>query len=171
MRSIYTDLSAFCKVYEAERYSGYVFDAASAGSEDLREFESSVSLFRSVLLELWRLDGGNKSTALSNIEDRDWQYSLCAVRMFVNLFAPAYPLYHTKHVPVRDRIVVFLQPERSFDFCDINPSRREVRRRIRELFARAGRPYSGELIDARIEAHLYVFPLELNGAIVRWWET
>lgn len=88
----------------------------------------------------------------------------------MNLFAPAYGPGHSKHLPRGDRIVVFAQPEESFDFCGVNPSRHDVKVAIRRRFADAGRPYPGELIDTRVEAHLYVFPYESGGKPVRWWE-
>lgn len=167
---IHSDLAKFSQVYELEKFSGFAFDAAAVDGSNLEKFNDCVHPFRSVLCALLEIDGLDPSLLWANIEDYDWQYSLCGLRLFVNLFAPCYPPRHTKHLPVLDRIVLFLQPERSFDFCDVNSSRGDLRRRIRERFAKAGRPYSGDLIDTRIEAHLYVFPLEIGDPIVRWWE-
>jgi hypothetical protein len=123
-----------------------------------------------VLSELSRIEHGDASIDEAEIESRGWQYTVARTRLFMNLFGPCYPKAHTKHIPFDDRIIIFAQPEDSFDFCGVNPSKTALRNSIRERFRKQGKPYSGELIDQRIESYLYVFPVGLEDPPVRWWE-
>ncbi|HMJ79385.1 MAG TPA: YqcI/YcgG family protein [Iamia sp.] len=104
-----------------------------------------------------------------NVESPTWQFEYGGVKMFVNVFGPCYPASHSKHAEWDEGIIVFFQPESSFDDCGVHPGRRDLRRSIRRRFAEAGQPYSGPLIDRRVEALLYVFPVGLDDAPVRWW--
>jgi hypothetical protein len=41
---------------------------------------------------------------------------------------------------------------------------------IRNSFENAGKPYDVNLIDQRIEAFLYIMPLQIGDPPIRWWE-
>lgn len=64
---------------------------------------------------------------------------------------------------------VFFQPEQSFDYCGARPLS-VVKHEIRARFRSAAMPYNGEQIDRRLEALLYMFPMDPFGRTVRWWE-
>jgi hypothetical protein len=167
--AIASELSRFCNVYCEGRYAGFVIEVG-ANPKLATDIGQAAALFRWLLSELVRLDGRSVSASWADIEERDWQFVFSRTRMFMNLFAPCYPVNHSKHIPFDNRIIVFAQPEESFDFCGVDPSRLSLRKHIRNRFRDGGKPYPGDLIDTRLEAHLYVFPLNHDDPPIRWWE-
>jgi hypothetical protein len=169
LRLIADHLRTFCEEYPGLRLHGFAMELQTR-SGDAMSPEACTQAFAWVISALRHLDGQGDDLSKSAVEQPEWQFSFAGRRLFMNLFAPAYGPSHSKHLPPGDRVVVFAQPEESFDYCGVNPSRRHVKEAIRRRFADAGRPYPGELIDTRVEAHLYVFPCEPGGNPVRWWE-
>lgn len=133
------------------------------------DFESVRVGFRDLLFGLASEDESCRRCLAADVLAPDWQFEFSGMRMFLNVFAPCYPFPHSKWIPDRDLFLVFFQPEHSFDLCGINSSEQETKAAIRRRFADAGMPYNGELIDARSEALLYMFPCDPFGPPVRWW--
>jgi FPC/CPF motif-containing protein YcgG len=169
LRAIASELDSFCRNFRNGRYAGFVMEVI-ADQARATDTQQATALFCWLLSELVHIEGRSISADWAEIEAQDWQYVFAGTRMFMNLFAPCYPSNHTKHIPFADRIIVFAQPEESFDFCGVNPSRVGLKKHIRDRFSKEGKPYSGDLIDGRIEAHLYVFPMTPEDPPVRWWE-
>lgn len=127
-------------------------------------------LLKTGLQQLSRFDPERSDCLKRDIEDTGWQFEFAGLRLFVNTFAPCYPPAHSKRIEDTERVYLFLQPEYSFDICGVNRDNLAAKRMIRRRFAEAGSPYSGELIDRRVEAYLYMFPLDPDDPPVRWWE-
>lgn len=148
------------------RSHGHVMEL---GTEHADDFDQVRRTLRLTLTELSSRDPAESQCLAQNLDDPGWQFDFANLRLFVNLFAPCYPVGHTKHSPVTGRVFLFFQPEFSFDFCGINPQNTAAKEFVRQRFREAGSPYSGELIDRRQEAYLYMFPLNPEGEPVRWW--
>src|SRR5665213_440035 len=135
------------------------------------EFPKVRAAFASFMDELSKCDPWQSYCMQSDLMARGWQYQYAGIRHFVSVFAPCYSADHPRHSPVPRFMFVYFQPEWSFDICGINQGTVEEKQIVRSLFQRSGKQYNGELIDGRIEALLYLLPLERDGAPVRWWET
>jgi hypothetical protein len=160
------DLAEYLKVFRNDRIDGFIW----AVRGECRNLTQAASLFARSLAALTGLDPLPPATPWSDIETTHWQFSYLGERLFLNVFSNCYPISHSKHLDSPGGIVIFAQPEDAFDFCGIDPSRKAVKESIRERFRDAGMPYSGELIDRRIESLLYVFPAAEDDEPVRFWE-
>jgi hypothetical protein len=152
---------------EATRSHGFV---VQIGGCDASDFDSVRQAFRVALEELNRLDSSDSSCLREEVDAPHWQFEFEGVRLFANVFAPCYPPAHSKRIDDPGHFYIFFQPDFSFDLCGITRESREIKLAIRRRFDEAGRPYSGELIDRRIEAEIYMFPVDVTDAPVRWWE-
>jgi len=161
-------LRQFCRAYEATRLHGFVAEIGAPPGREL-DLGLSAGLVNWLLRGLAGLDGQNTESDWRAIETTEWQFRFAGVRLFMNLFSRCYPPHHSKHIGLDRGVLVFAQPEQAFDFCGVNPARPSIKHGIRARFAAAGKPYPGRLIDSRVEAHLYVFPLRLDDPPVRWW--
>lgn len=159
-------LEKFGARIEDERLHGLVVKVGTASVNP--SFEEVRSAFGEFLFALGATEVSCGKCMTSDFLDLDWQFSHSGTRYFLNVFASCYTPPHSKHAYVQRGFYVFFQPERSFDFC-AGSSRKDVKLKIREQFARSGMPYDGTQIDRRIEALLYMFPLEPFGDPVVWW--
>lgn len=168
VRALAGALREFCAGYPSRKAHGFAVEIGTLPGEAML-IDRCVALFSWLVFALVQMDGqGRPDDAV--LKSAGWQFSFAGRRLFLNLFAPCYPPTHSKHLPPGDRFIVFMQPEESFDYCGINSGQRAVKHAIRRRFSDAGRPYPGELIDQRVEAHLYVFPHGLSDPPVQWWK-
>src|ERR1700693_1884398 len=121
LESLAIDLKEFCSSVTSRRYAGFVMEVVEA-NEDVNSLDGAARVFRWLLTELACRDPSGTPVQWRDIESSTWQFRFAETNMFMNLFAPCYPTHHTKHIPFRDRIVIFCQPEVSFDFCNVNRS-------------------------------------------------
>lgn len=149
------------------RSHGFVIEICDPRASD---FSSVIGLLRTALQQLNRLDPEHSDCLERVIENTEWQFEFAGLRLFVNTFAPCYPRAHSKRVEDPERVYLFLQPEFSFDLCGVSRDNFAAKQMIRRRFAEAGSPYSGELVDRRVEAYLYMFPLDPDDSPVRWWK-
>jgi len=162
------DLKSFCANARQRNMHGLVLEAA-VGARALST-EGAWASMRMLMTAIASRDrSASESLKSDRIECRGWQFTVDNTRLFVSLFAPCYPPGHTKHLPALDTVAIFFQPDFSFDLCGINSQDGRVKNRVRALFERAGKRYDTELIDRRIESHIYVSPLQNGDSPVRWW--
>jgi hypothetical protein len=152
---------------KANRSHGFVIQV---GDHDPSDFDGVRLAFRLALEELNGLDSSDSDCLRGKLDVPGWQFEFEGVRLFANVFAPCYPPAHSKSVEDPDHFYIFLQPDFSFDLCGITRENREIKTAIRGRFEEAGLPYGGDLIDRRIEAEIYMFPMHIDDAPVRWWE-
>lgn len=145
---------------------GFVMEV---GLTDAGDFEAVRIAFGATLRALNERDPNRSECMGREIDSTEWQYEFAGERLFVNVFAPCYQPPHGKHVDAEGRFYIFFQPEFSFDLCGIDSSNRAAKETIRRIFSNAGCPYDGDAIDRRIEAYLYLFPLDPADGPVRWW--
>lgn len=159
-------LAEWATTAEVERSHGFVVEI---GHPAAGNFDHVRTLMRGVLQSISERDPALSTCMSGRFEDPEWQFEFAGLRLFVNLFAPCYPPGHGKHTDTPGRIYLFLQPEYAFDLCGITPENRAAKERVRRRFREAGSPYNGEMIDGRLEAYLYMFPLKPTDEPVKWW--
>lgn len=159
------DLRRYLEEFRQERQDGLVWTVTGAHASTL---EGTVELFARCIAALADTDSTAEYGGWGSVTEPGWQFAFEGERLFLNVFSPCYPPGHTKHLDAEEGIVVFAQPEDAFGFCNVDSSRQDLKAEIRRRFANAGMPYSGALIDRRVEADLYVFPAEVDGEPVRW---
>ena len=160
-------LADFARRIETERLHGFVAEVRTLPSQP--SFEQVRVGFRNYLFALAKTDA-SCGASMSEIRlDKDWQFAHSEVRFFLNVFSSCYPIQHSKYCRGSHGFYVFFQPERSFDFCGSRPLS-EFKYEIRRRFEAAGMPYNGDQIDRRLEALLYMFPVDPDGAPVVWWD-
>jgi hypothetical protein len=125
--------------------------------------------FKRLLVELGNHDVSCQLALEQQIDAVGWNFMFEYHPIFLNLFAPCYPAPHSKRIDDGEHIYVFLQPEFTFDFCNVNRSRTTLKDEIRSRFDDAGMPYDGETIDSRRKALSYVFPLTAGAPPIAWW--
>ena len=160
-------IRAFAPRIDPERLDGFV---AKVGTESgvppfgevRRQFGRYLFALADTDESCWRAMGSDFLTP-------EWQFTHSGVRFFLNVFAAFYRQPHSKFAGVHDGFFVFFQPERSFDFCG-GPPLDVFKYEIRRRFAAVNMPYNGDQIDQRLEALLYMFPVEPYGEAVRWWD-
>lgn len=152
---------------EQERLDGFV--AYVRTPSDSPSFDEVKFQFRRYLFALAETDSSCAIAMAGDFQSPEWQFTHSDVRFFLNVFAACYPEPHSKFAPVAGGFLVFFQPEQSFSFCPGPPLDR-FKHVIRQRFSLANMPYNGERIDRRIEAPLYIFPVEPFGEDIRWWE-
>lgn len=161
--------AAFCSFlsdFRREALDGFVWGVEGDESTSLA---GTASLFARTIAALARLDSVPSVVPWDRVGTVEWQYSFVGERLFLNVFSPCYPRTHSKHLPAEGGIVVFAQPEDAFEVAGVNPARTSLKAEIRRRFEEAGMPYDGGMIDKRIEAHLYLFPLTVGQCPVTWW--
>jgi hypothetical protein len=162
------ELRLFAERAATERYHGFASEVR-IGPRAV-DFESVRAGFRDYLGSLAEADPDCARSLAADLTVKEWQFEFSGVRMFLNVFAPCYPQPHSKRLQSENAFWVFFQPEFAFDLCNIDPRSVATKQRIREAFAAAGMPYNGSQIDARLEAFLYMFPVDPAGEPVRWWD-
>lgn len=160
-------IAAFAERVESERLHGFV--AKVGTSHAAPDFEAVRVGFRGYLMALAGTDRTCAESMLNqDFMSTDWQFTHSSMRFFLNVFSSCYPQPHSKYCDVDNGFLVFFQPEVSFDYCGGQPLD-VAKHAIRARFASAGMPYDGDRIDRRIEALLYMFPIEPFGEAVAWW--
>lgn len=159
-------LASYLQRFRPEHLSGYVWAIMGEAASTL---DGTAALFARTLAALGSADFAPPAVPWNLVESASWQFSFAGERLFLNVFSPCYPTDHSKHLPSPDGIVVFAQPDDTFSFCGIDRTRQAVKEDIRRRFAAVGKGYDGRMIDRRIEASLYVFPLSVGDPPVRWW--
>lgn len=149
-----------------EKMQGFV---AEIGVDEPLTFDGAVATFRRFVFELGRHDESCRVALGQKIDAEGWNFVFAGEPIFLNLFAGCYPNPHSKKIAHLKNIFVFFQPEFTFDFCNVNRSRTNLKNQIRQKFAAAGMPYDGRTIDSRRKALSYVFPVEANSPPVEWW--
>ncbi|WP_003612111.1 MULTISPECIES: YqcI/YcgG family protein [Methylosinus] len=138
---------------------------------DAVDFESTVVLFRRFVFGLAIHDVSCKQSLTRDLGAVGWSLMFAEEPIFLNLFAPCYPRAHSKHIENDGNLYVFIQPEYTFDFCEINRTKVKLKEQIRERFAEAGMPYDSSTIDTRRKALSFVFPVHHGDPPIRWWES
>lgn len=152
-----TRLETFCAQAAVQEFHGFVMEIVMG--ESALVFDAVQLALGNVLRSLSTLDPMLSPCMTSAIDQPGWQFEFSGCKLFVSVFAPCYPPWHTKHAPGSDRIFLFFQPDFSFDFCNIDRRNVKIKAYIRNLFKDAGRPYNSAIIDKRIEAMIYMSPL------------
>lgn len=160
-------LRAHMTIGRQERLQGFV---SQVGLGDSAGFTPTVETFRRFVFGLADHDGSCRDALGRDVGSVGWNLSFAGEPVFLNLFAPCYPPEHSKHVAYDGHLYVFFQPEFTFDFCNVNRAKTELKAQIREKFASAGMAYDGETIDTRRKALSYVFPIRSGDPPIRWWE-
>lgn len=162
------DLEQFVDEQDSYKAHGYVSQIRLGARSSV--FESVKREFARYLVELSKHDTSCRACLQQDIVDKQWQFTFKNARLFLNVFAPCYDGNHSKYIEDRDSIYIFFQPEGSFDLCGIDSSNVATRISIRSAFAENGSGYSAELIDARVEAAIYMFPRSEADEPVAWWD-
>ena len=175
IESLHSQLTAYVDTLKAGEFSD-----GFAAQIPARYFGSSLETlargFLDVYVGLRMLDG----VTLDKIEEEcidepGWQLTIAGQRMFTLVFSPIYPETHPRHSPDPESIYILFQPESSF-FERLNrdkmnlTTRRKVKRRIRERFAKGGRPYDPKDKVPLLEAPKYIKPIRLGADDVAWWK-
>lgn len=137
---------------------------------EVKSFEATRVNFRRYLFALALFDQNCAHCLEQEKIDVNWQFSFNYLRMFLNVFSPCYSPQHSKYIESDDSIYIFFQPEYAFDLCGSRPLDEAIITHIRDKFRSAGQEYDGELIDRRIEAHIYMFPEKSGDPPVNWWD-
>ncbi|WP_459651009.1 YqcI/YcgG family protein [Kitasatospora sp. Ki12] len=108
-------------------------------------------------------------------EREGWYFSFAGERMFVIAMASCYSPDHARHTFGEPFTFLLLQPDSAFERA-VSPGSDglisgAVRSRIRELYARHGRPCDVSITLSPCEAHRFVKPAALGDPPVRWWES
>jgi YqcI/YcgG family len=166
VKAIVSSFTMFTKAAIPEQLDAYVIlGPAFAAMDHLAQW------FVELLQELSGYDPAEERVMEGQVSRRGWQFAFNGQRVFIAVFSPLYDLSHPRHSPTET--LVFMQVEQSFDRRGVganHPHSRQVKEQIRQLFADAGRVYSAEAKDARVEAPLYLLPRWEDDADVRWWE-
>jgi hypothetical protein len=160
-------LTQFCEEAFAKKWHGFVMEIVA--KEQVKQFDLVKRLFFLTLKELNRYDPNASPCMDADFLQQTWQFEFARTRLFVSVFAPCYPVWHTKYSYALDRMFLFFQPDYSFDFCGVDRDNIKAKTYIRRIFQAANRPYNGEIIDQRIEALIYMSPLALDDPPVQWW--
>jgi hypothetical protein len=162
------ELTDFCARARQERLHGFILEARS--EQIGTSLEDTRMIMHAIMSRLARADeSARRSLTAGDIEQIGWQFIFAGERLFTSLFARCYPMPHTKHLRDARVVVLFFQPEFSFDFCHITRRNVAAKEAIRRVFESAGRPYDWRLIERRVESHIYMSPLRIGEEPVRWW--
>jgi FPC/CPF motif-containing protein YcgG len=166
---IANELGQFCMTARDRRMHGFVV-AIGDPAGGLTNLSAVERRFARTLAELDRRDKGSKRHSPKDVGKAGWQWEFCNLSLFLNVFSSCYKDWHPKHLPARGILVIFMQPSFSFDLCNANTDNVLVKKAIRQKFARAGRPYDGELVDRGIDSLLYMSPARPGDPPVAWFD-
>jgi hypothetical protein len=161
-------LRRFTEVFTTARLDAFVI--APVLKKPVRTVEELGRLVRDILICLSDADPAGDDSMASLLLSPGWQFSFNGVTMFVTTFSDLYPADHVRHSG--DGTFLMLQPTESFDMHGIgsrHPHSAEIKSSVRENFERHNQIYPLDAIERRIEAHLYVLPLNGQPPIA-WWE-
>ena len=163
------ELEQFCMTARDREMHGFVV-AVGAAERGLTDLGAVEGRFRRTLAELDRRDKGTKQHRPQDVDKAGWQWEFCNLGLFLNVFSSCYEEWHPKHLPASGILVIFMQPTFSFDLCNANTDNVQVKGAIRRRFARAGRPYDGELVDQGVDSLLYMSPAQPGDPPVAWFD-
>lgn len=157
--------TVFAKAAEHEGLDGFLI----ANPADFGGLDALAGWFHGLLCAIARHDHSPADPYGPEIERPEWQFSFYRIRMFVTVFSSVYPATHVRHAPTGT--FVLFQPEESFTAHGVgggSDRSHRTKRQIRDRFGQA-EWYPTEIIDARIEALIYVLPVRPDDPVVRWW--
>jgi NTP pyrophosphatase (non-canonical NTP hydrolase) len=161
-------LTRFARAANAEGLDGFII-APSTRKKPRTVIEVGHTL-RETLQSLSTLDPGGTGVPTPIVATPGWQFSFAGQRMFVTVFSDVYSSNHVRYSP--GGTFFMLQPEESFSLHGIGrafPDSDKIKQKVRDNFAEDGRAYPRDLIDSRIEAHLYLLPAD-GDEPVNWWD-
>ncbi|MEU8662270.1 YqcI/YcgG family protein [Actinoplanes philippinensis] len=163
-----SDFLTFAKCAEHEGLDGFVVaHSPTARPSSVNELGRWFARLTKALLAF---DPKPDPNILTSPDTRGWQFQFGGVRMFVSVFSDIYPTGHPRRTKVGS--FAFFQPETSFSDRNIGSkfeASENIKDSIRRRFRRRGFEYPAELIDRRIEAHIYVLPMRPDEPPVQWW--
>ncbi|MGJ7442920.1 hypothetical protein [Aquipuribacter sp. MA13-6] len=129
--------------------------------------------FREFVEMSYREDGS--VLAPSEVEQFDWQFSICGTRFFMLVLSPVYSVSHPRHI-ASECSWVLLQTERAF--TQMMPRTRYshadrdgIKTKIRAAFERVGKGYYGSDERPRQEAARYIMSADpIDRVVVEWWK-
>lgn len=157
---------------ETERPDGAVLE--------LREPERGASVealamtTRAVLGALTERDPTGDRCLDAQIEHPDWWFTFADQPFFLATFAPCYGRQSSRYAFGLPDVYCLFQTRHSFVRRWAPGTERlpdDMRRRIREAFARSDRHYDLAITTSPMEAHRYVKPDRLGVPPIRWWTT
>jgi len=161
-------LRRFVREFRAESLDAFII------KPELKREPRTVSdlgrLLRDLLTFLGEFDPTGANAMRELMIGRGWQWSFAGEEMFVMVMSDVYPAAHVRHAPTGT--FVMLQPSEAFTAHGIGggkPYGDSLKQRVRSAFESAGRSYPSQSIDRRVEAHLYLLPLE-GEPPTAWWE-
>ncbi|MEU0529279.1 MazG nucleotide pyrophosphohydrolase domain-containing protein [Amycolatopsis tolypomycina] len=160
-------LISFTKATRHESLDGFVI-APSLPYQNTSISKLSRS-FEGLLKAINRGDPARSPCLDGNIAKAGWQFEFNGRRLFVSVFSPLYPGGHPR---AAHRDFVLFQPEESFDEHRVGSAYSEsevIRTAVRRKFQERGLWYPEEVIDSRIEGHIYLLPLRKGDPPVEWW--
>lgn len=160
-------LISFTKATRHESLDGFVI-APSLPYQNATIGRLSRS-FNGLLKAINRVDPERSPCLDGNIAHPGWQFEFNGCRLFVSVFSPLYPVGHPR---AAHKDFVLFQPEESFDEHRVGSAYSEsdmIRAAVRRRFQERGLWYPEEMIDSRIEGHIYLLPLREGDAPVEWW--
>lgn len=163
---LYPHFKQYTQIVPINAVDGFVVAPQWSTSGSMQHLSRNFAQFIAALSKCSSRSEGTFSVALTP----GWQFTFEGCRFFVSVFSNIYDPRHIRHSPTSDFIL--FQPEESFTRCGIGAGARNstsIKRRVRKLFDRAGYAYPGTLIDARIEAQLYVLPRCDGDRDSQWW--
>jgi len=162
-------MTVFAKAAPYEQLDGFI--VAITDTSIAQRMVNLSACFARILAELASRDPVYGDTLSGHILRKGWQFSFTGLRMFISVFSPLYPGNHPRYSP--DTTFILFQPEQSFADHAIGSGSRAtdcLKEMIRSDFQKAGKPYLGDLVDRRIEAHLYILPRWPGDPEVSWWQ-
>jgi FPC/CPF motif-containing protein YcgG len=106
------------------------------------------------------------------VDASGWRFRYLGEVLFVLVFASFYPTSHSRYAFGAEELLVVLQPDHAFSRRSDSATgliSGNLRGRIRQLYASAGRPYDLTHTLSSREAHRFLKPLANGDPPVRWW--
>ncbi len=149
-------LAAFTKAAAPEGLDAFIIKPTWSHLDTMGQLANK---FRELLTLIASRDPAKANVMAGPIDVPGWQFSFNGTRLFVSVFSSLYAETHPRHCPSGSFVV--LQPEQSFMQRGIGGGSGQteaIKGHIREKFERAGFTYPHSVIDARIEAAIYLLP-------------
>ncbi len=142
-------------------------------AERLRTPRDAAALLHATLDGLRARDRSNQDPLTRGIESADWDFEHNGERFFISLFAPLYPVTHSRFSGHRSVAFVLFQPERSFRRYGVSsrhPGRGRLSRAVERRFHRQGKDYDATLNASTAKALRFVKPLSSEEGPIAWWQ-
>lgn len=165
------ELEKFSNAMHDSPFDGFVL--VGVGDKIAQDIATLSEFVRTVLDGIAELDCGQTLDS-QDIIQTDWQFTFSGQRMFLVTFASFYPENNPRHSSVNQSVIMFLQPEFSFDrfipHSEHDPRTHRLKENIRRDFSLGGMPYDKSIVGSPHDPIKYIKPLNLGEAPVRWWE-